>query len=86
MELKQLFLEALSNGDMGAIDDLGVVVTLEEFERKFPDTRNMNSAGFLPSSTLDTRDQPVCQDKFLYVVRKDVYRVHPDALDNYTCN
>ena len=86
MELKQLFLEALSNGDMGSIDDQGFVITLEEFERKFPHVAKQNSQGFLPASTLKSGDKSISPDKFLYVLRKDVYRLHPDALDNYACN
>ncbi len=81
MNLKQLFFEAIDNGELGAVDDLGVIVTLSELEQRFTELEPETISHFLPSATLENGQREFTAHKFLYQIKDGVYRVHPDALD-----
>ena len=86
MKLKQLFLQALANGDMGSIDDSGVVITLKELQQHFPDIDTQDIIAFLPEATLEQGQNTLTDKRFLYRIGEQAYRVHPDAIEEYENN
>ena len=80
MTLKIRFLEAVSSGDLGEFDDSGVVVTLKEFKSFFKDVKSDYVNSFLPAAVIEAGQKTATHTKFLFRVRKGVYRVHPDAM------
>lgn len=83
MNLKQQFFEAVSNGDLGSFDDLGVIVTLKELEQTFPRVDSGQISRFLPSATIDAGQHSASEQKFVFHLSGDAYRVHPDAIELY---
>ncbi len=83
MNLKQLFFKAIDSGELGAVDDQGVIVSLKELEQRFANLDHMTVSHFLPAATLEKGQREFTQQKFLYHIRDDIYRVHPEALDYY---
>jgi len=81
MTLKIRFLEAVSGGDLGEFDDSGVIVTLKEFKSYFKDVKSDYVNSFLPAAVIEAGQKTATHTKFLFRVRKGVYRVHPDAMD-----
>lgn len=81
MTLKIRFLEAVSSGDLGEFDDSGVVVTLKEFKSFFKDVKSDYVNSFLPAAVIEAGQKTATHTKFLFRVRKGVYRVHPDAME-----
>ena len=81
MTLKIRFLEAVSSGDLGEFDDSGVIVTLKQFKSYFKDVKSDYVNSFLPAAVIEAGQQSATHTKFLFRVRKGVYRVHPDAMD-----
>lgn len=73
----------MSNGDLGSFDDLGVIVTLKEMEQKFPTIDASRISNFLPEATISSGQKEASEQKFLFHLSGDVYRVHPDAIDRY---
>lgn len=83
MKLKQRFLHAVSNGDIGSYDDVGVIVTQQDMHRVFPEVSSLELQSFLPSSVIDEGYSKVSENKFLFFLKEGAYRVHPDALELY---
>ncbi len=83
MNLKEQFFEAVSNGDLGSFDDLGVIVTLKELEQKFPTMDAGQISNFLPAATMTSGQSQASEQKFLFHLSGDAYRVHPDAIESY---
>lgn len=83
MTLKNRFLEAVSSGDLGQVDDFGVIVSLKEFKAYFCDVKSDYVNSFLPAAVIETGQRSVTHTKFLFRVRKGVYRIHPDAIEDY---
>lgn len=81
MTLKIRFLEAVSSGDLGEFDDSGVIVTLRQFKDYFKDVKSDYVNSFLPAAVIEAGQHSATHTKFLFRVRKGVYRVHPDAMD-----
>ena len=81
MTLKIRFLEAVSGGDLGEFDDSGVIVTLKEFKSFFKDVKSDYVNSFLPAAVIEAGQKTATHTKFLFRVRKGVYRVHPDAME-----
>jgi len=81
MTLKIRFLEAVSSGDLGEFDDSGVIVTLKQFKSYFKDVKSDYVNSFLPAAVIEAGQHSPSHTKFLFRVRKGVYRVHPDAMD-----
>jgi len=79
--LKQRFIEAVKNGHLGHIDDRGTIVTLKEFKGYFSDIKSQYSMSFLPAATLEPGQLTMSHTKFVFRIRKGVYRVHEDALE-----
>jgi len=80
--LKDRFIEALINGELGTIEDQGIVFTLKEFKSVFNDIKTDYINSFLPAATIEPGRQNLTRTKFLFRVRKGVYRVHPDMLQS----
>lgn len=80
MTLKQRFLEAVKEGELGTLDDSGVMVTFKEFKSHFPDIKSQYIMSFLPAATIEPGQLSMSHTKFVFRIRKGVYRVHEDAL------
>jgi len=79
--LKDRFLDAVNTGSLGAIDDTGAIVKLSEFKNYFQKdvtTDYINS--FLPAATIEAGQCSCSHTKYLFRIRKGVYRVHPEVL------
>lgn len=83
MTLKNRFLEAISNGDLGEVDDFGVVVSLKQFKSYFNDVTSDYVNSFLPAAVIETGQLTATHTKYLFRIRKGVYRVHQDAVEEY---
>lgn len=83
MTLKDRFLEAVSNGELGEVDDHGVIVSLKQFKSYFQDVTSDYVNSFLPAAVIETGQMSTTQTKYLFRVRKGVYRVHPDAIEEF---
>lgn len=80
MQLKERFLNAVVSGQLGYHDDYGVVVELKDFRNYFSDIKTDYINSFLPAATIETGQHSVTHTKFVFRLRKGVYRVHPDAI------
>ena len=85
-KLKFRFLEAVKLGNIGEFDEYGIVFTLIEFKKYFSDIKTDYVNSFLPASTIEIGRNTPTNTKFVYRVRKGVYRVTYDTLDAYTDN
>ena len=83
MTLKNRFLEAVSSGDLGVVDDFGVVVSLKEFKLYFKDVKSDYINSFLPAAVIETGQYSPTHTKFIFRIRKGAYRVHPDAIEEH---
>lgn len=86
LSLKARFLRAIINGELGSVDERGVIVTLKEFKRYFSDIKTQYVSSFLPAATLEPGQFSLSHTKFVFRVSKGVYRVHPDLIDGYMEN
>jgi len=82
MTLKDRFLDAVKNGELGTTDDQGTMITLQEFREYFSDIKTQYSLSFLPAATIEPGQHTMTHTKFVFRIGKGVYRVHPDALDH----
>ncbi len=83
MTLKNRFLEAVSSGELGEVDDFGVVVSLKQFKHYFDDVKSDYINSFLPAAVIETGQYSTTHTKYLFRIRKGVYRVHQDAIDEH---
>lgn len=83
MTLKDRFLKAVSSGELGEVDDYGVIVSLKQFKSYFRDITSDYVNSFLPAAVIETGQHSTTHTKFLFRIRKGVYRVHPDAIEEY---
>ena len=83
MTLKQRFLDAVIKGELGSVDDTGVVVTLKQFKAYFSDVKTDYVNSFLPASTIEPGQLTASHTRFLFRIRNGVYRVYPDVIDAY---
>ncbi|MFK5948410.1 MAG: hypothetical protein QM500_06535 [Methylococcales bacterium] len=80
MTLKQRFLDAVKSGELGCIDDRGVVVTLKQFKLYFSDVKTDYINSFLPASTIEPGRSTASRTRFLFRLRSGVYLVHADVI------
>jgi len=80
--LKDRFIEAVINGELGSVEDQGIVFTLKEFKSVFDDIKTDYINSFLPAATIEPGREIMTNTKYLFRISKGVYRVHPDALDD----
>ena len=83
MTLKQRFLDAVVKGELGCVDDRGVVVTLKQFKAYFNDVKTDYVNSFLPASTIQPGSLRISHTRFLFRLRKGVYLVHADAIEAF---
>ena len=83
MTIKQRFLDAIVKGELGSIEDMGVIVTLKEFKAYFQDINARYSNSFLPAAVIETGQSSITHTKFVFRIRKGVYLVHPDAIETH---
>jgi len=82
MQIKEMFLNAVITGELGRTDDYGVIIELREFKMFFKDeikTDYINS--FLPAATIEAGQSSASHTKYLFRIKKGLYRVHPDAIE-----
>jgi hypothetical protein len=83
MTLKQRFFDAIMSGELGSVEDRGVIVTLKELKNHFKDIKTRYITSFLPAAVIEPGQHSVTHTKFLFRVCKGVYLVHPDAIETY---
>jgi len=81
MLLKDRFIDAVINGELGSVEDMGIVFTLKEFKSVFHDIKTDYINFFLPAATIEPRRETMSRTRFLFRVRKGVYRIHPDLFE-----
>ena len=84
--LKDRFLEAVIRGDLGTIEEQGVVISLKEFKAYFSDVKSQYVFSFLPAATLEPGQVSLSHTKFVFRLRKGVYLLHPDAVECFKKN
>ena len=84
LTLKQRFLHAIINGDLGSIDETGAaVVSLREFRRFFPDVDFNYAGSFLPGAVIETGQTSATKTQFVFRITRGLYLVHPDTIEEY---
>jgi len=81
MTLKQRFLQAVARGELGAVTERGVEVTLKQFKAYFSDVKSDYINSFLPASTIEPGRVTVSKTRFLFRIRNGVYLVHKEAIE-----
>lgn len=82
-QLKERFLQAVSNGELGTVEKEGTVVTLKAFKAYFSDIKTQYVSSFLPAATFEPGQCSVTHTKFVFRLRRGVYLLHSDALKPY---
>ena len=80
MSLKSQFIEAIKKGELGTLENGAVMVTAQAFKAYFPEIKTHYVKSFLPAATLQPGQTTMTHTRFLFRVKKGLYRVHPDAL------
>ena len=83
MLMKRRFLNAVVSGELGKVDDSGVVVELKQFKAFFYDIESDYVNSFLPAATIEKGRTELSHTKYLFRVRKGVYRVHPEVIEQH---
>ncbi|MCW8935173.1 MAG: hypothetical protein OQK98_10650 [Gammaproteobacteria bacterium] len=83
LPLKDRFLLAVVNGDIGRVENSGVIVSLKEFKAYFNDITSDYINSFLPAATIEPGQRSVTNTKYVFRVKKGVYLVHPEVLEDY---
>ena len=78
--LRSRFINAITSGNLGRVDEQGITFTLKEFKLYFSEIKTDYINSFLPASTIETGRMEMSHTKFLFRIRKGVYRVHPELL------
>ena len=80
MTLKEKFLKAIIAGELGVLCDYGAVVALADFKQYFKDIETDYVNSFMPAAVIEAGQYTATHTKFLFRVKRGVYRVHPDAI------
>ena len=83
MTLKQRFMYAVCRGDLGQLDNEGAMVTAKQFKQYFSDINPLYVHSFLPAATIEIGQYSASRTRYLFRVRKGVYRVHADVVVEY---
>ena len=81
--LKERFIKAIINGELGRVENSGVIVTLKEFKAYFSEIKTQYVSSFLPAATFEPGQHSITHTSFVFRVRIGVYLVHPDVLALY---
>jgi len=68
--LKQRFKAALISGELGYVDDEGIVVTLKAFKEYFSDVTSDYINSFLPATMIESGRVDMTDTKFLFRIGK----------------
>ncbi len=79
LTLKVRFLAAVRGGELGSVNERGVMVTLEEFRDFFSDITSDYVSSFLPAATLEPGRLQMTRTKFVFRSQAGVYLVHDDV-------
>lgn len=80
--LKQRFIAAIKNGELGTQTPEGTIVTLKKFKQHFSEIETQYVSSFLPAATLEPGMITMTHTRFVFRLAKGVYRVHPDLLED----
>jgi len=83
LPLKDRFLLAVVNGELGRVENSGVIVSLKEFKAHFNDITSDYINSFLPAATIEPGQRSVTNTRYVFRVKKGVYLVHPEVLEGY---
>jgi len=78
--LKERFMQAIKNGELGTKESHGTIVTLKQFKQHFSEIETQYVSSFLPAATLEPGMVTMSHTKFVFRLAKGVYRLHPDLL------
>jgi len=81
MLMKERFLNAVIAGKLGKPDEYGVIIKLSEFKKYFCDVKTLYINSFLPAAVIETGQYNITHTKYIFRVKKGIYRVHPDAIE-----
>ena len=81
--LKDRFLRAVVLGELGSLENDGLVVTLKEFKYYFRDIKTQYVSSFMPAATFEPGMFTPSHTRFLFRVGKGVYLIHSDVLVGY---
>ena len=84
MQLKTRFFMAIISGELGKTDDKGVIVELKDFKKYFSDVTTDYVNSFLPAATIEKGLSSMSHTKYVFRLKKGIYRAHPDALEDQT--
>ena len=79
--MKERFLNAVIAGELGKPDEYGVIIKLSEFKKYFSDIKTLYINSFLPAAVIETGQYNITHTKYIFRIKKGVYRVHPDAIE-----
>ncbi len=78
--LRERFISAVQKGELGHVEERGIIVTAKEFRFYFSDIKTQYVVSFLPSATIEPGRTLMSYTKYLFRVRKGVYLLHPDLI------
>ena len=78
--LKERFIQAIKNGELGTHEPQGIIITLKQFKQYFSEIETQYVSSFLPAATLEPGMVTMSHTKFVFRIAKGVYKLHPDAL------
>jgi len=64
--LKDRLIEAIVSGELGSIEDRGIVFTLKEFKSVFADIKTDYINSFLPTVTIESGLKTMTRTKFCF--------------------
>ncbi|HED34751.1 MAG TPA: hypothetical protein ENJ08_11145 [Gammaproteobacteria bacterium] len=79
--LKERFIEAINEGELGLMDDYGVLITREAFAEYFSDIKTQYKTSFLTGAVIESGRIDASQTRFLFRLGRGLYRVHVDLLE-----
>lgn len=82
-KLKVRFFKAIMAGELGSNDKLGITITLKEFINYFTDIKPAYLNYFLPAATIEKDRTAANHTKYLFRVKRGIYRLHPEAIKNH---
>ena len=81
MQMKERFLNVIITGELGKQSEFGVLVTLKEFKSYFSDINSAYVNSFLPAAVIEPGQYNISYTRYVFRVKKGLYRVHPQAIE-----
>jgi len=70
LTLKQRFIAAINAGELGILDDYGVLVTQKAFSMYFSDVKTQYIYSFLSAATIDKSRPDATRTKYLFRLKR----------------